>query len=339
MSKLILLDNSKVKTLLKTRAAETKFGEHLCLLSKLTNIYDDIKDLDVDFVIFGIPEDIGVFANHGNTGTSNSWNATIKALLNIQSNRYTRPKKVLILGHLDYSASLKKLKELDQSSKKDVNKARKIVAKIDKDVTHIVHQIVKAGKIPIIIGGGHNNAYGNIKGTALAKGKAINVINLDAHTDFRKEEGRHSGNGFSYAYAEGFLNKYFIFGLHENYTSENIFKTLDKVKHIKYNSFEALNVRKELKFKLELQRALEHINTQNYGIEIDCDAIENISSSAMTPSGFSVNKVREFIHFFAKQPNACYLHICEAAPHKGNDAAIGKLISFLITDFIRAKSM
>jgi formiminoglutamase len=32
---------------------------------------------------------------------------------------------------------------------------------------------------------GHNNSYGNIKGSALAKGKPINAINFDAHSDFR----------------------------------------------------------------------------------------------------------------------------------------------------------
>jgi arginase family enzyme len=30
----------------------------------------------------------------------------------------------------------------------------------------IIFNIIKLGKIPIIIGGGHNNAYGNIKGSA-----------------------------------------------------------------------------------------------------------------------------------------------------------------------------
>ena len=64
-------------------------------------------------------------------------------------------------------------------------------------------EIVPSGKIPIIIGGGHNNAYGNIKGLALAKGKPVNAINFDAHSDFRIMEGRHSGNGFSYAFEEG----------------------------------------------------------------------------------------------------------------------------------------
>lgn len=337
MNRLILFNNDATKALLKKRDHETKFGEHVCLLSKLTNIYDDLVDLDVDFVIFGIPEDIGVFANYGQTGTSKAWEATLKILLNIQSNRFTAAKKVLILGHLDYSKYLEQLKDFDQTSKKDIVKARKIVSKIDQDVTYVVHQIVKAGKTPIIIGGGHNNAYGNIKGTALAKGKAINVINFDAHTDFRKEEGRHSGNGFRYAYTEGFLDKYFIFGIHENYTSDKIFKTINKVKAIKYNTFEALRVRGELKFKSELQNALKHINTQYYGIEIDCDAIENIGSSAMTPSGFSVRKVREFVHFFGKQPNATYLHICEGALKKDNDVLLGKLITYLITDFIRAK--
>jgi formiminoglutamase len=38
----------------------------------------------------------------------------------------------------------------------------------------------------------------------------VNAINFDAHSDFRILEGRHSGNGFSYAYEEGFLKKYFI---------------------------------------------------------------------------------------------------------------------------------
>ena len=83
----------------------------------------------------------------------------------------------------------------------------------------------------LIIGGGHNNAYGNIKGLALAKGIPVNAINFDAHTDFRAEEGRHSGNGFSYAYAEGFLKNYFIFSLQRNYTSDILFKTLKKLKY------------------------------------------------------------------------------------------------------------
>lgn len=330
--------SSDLKSLLNKRSKESKFGEHVSLLSDFSNIYEQLSKLDVRYVVFGIKEDVGVFANLGNTGTSEAWSTTIKSLLNIQSNAYTKAKKVLILGHLDFDTYQKKLEKLDQSSKKDILKARRVVSKIDEAVSFLVSQIVSAGKIPIIVGGGHNNAYGNIKGTALALKQPINAINFDAHHDFRAEEGRHSGNGFSYAFAEGFLKRYFIFGLHENYTSDRIFKTLKKIKYIKYNTFESIAIRKELKFKTEMQRALDHLGEDPYGLEIDCDAIQGTASSAMTPSGFSANDARRFVDIFGQQKHVCYLHICEAAPTKDTASQIGKLISYLITDFIRANS-
>jgi formiminoglutamase len=339
MDKLILFNTDDLKSLLKNRTNESKFGEHIQLLPDFNNIYDSLANLDVDYVIFGIKEDVGVFANYGNTGTARAWEATLKVLLNIQSNAFTNPKKVLILGHLDFSKEMEKMKSYDQSNKKDINKARKKVAKIDTYVTDVIQQIVKAGKIPIVVGGGHNNSYGNIKGTALALKKPINVVNFDAHSDFRAEEGRHSGNGFSYAYAEGFLKNYFIFGLHENYTSDHLFKTLNKFRAINYNTYEAVSIRNEVTFNSELERASVFVAEKDFGIEVDCDAIKNIPSSAMTPSGYSVEKAREFVNHFGKQKHAKYLHICEAAPTQESEVKVGKLITYLITDFMRAHNL
>lgn len=336
MDKLVLFNESNLNSLIKKRPGESKFGEQIRIIPQHTDIYEQLKNLDVQYVIFGIPEDVGVFANLGKTGTSNAWNACLKVLLNIQSNTFTHANKVLILGHLDFLDEMEKMSHLDQSNSKDLQKARKLVKKIDVHVTELMSVIIKAGKTPIVIGGGHNNAYGNIKGTSLALKKSINVINFDAHSDFRAEEGRHSGNGFSYAYSEGFLKKYFIFGLHENYTSDVIFEQLEENPHLDFNTFEALEVRKELKFKTELRRALEHVNSKPYGIELDCDAIINIPSSAKTPSGFSSNKAREFLNFVSQNKQAMYLHLCEAAPTTETENQIGKLLTYLITDFIRA---
>jgi formiminoglutamase len=336
MDKLVLFNNTKLKKLLNKRTSESKFGEHVAMLTSISNIYEQLENLDVTYVIIGLPEDVGVFANYGKSGAYNTWDTVIKFLVNIQNNEFTKASKVLILGHLDFSPEMAKILTLKQSKKKDVLKARNIVAQIDTHVSYIIQQIVAAGKKPIIIGGGHNNAYGNIKGASLAYGYPINVVNFDAHTDFRPEEGRHSGNGFSYAFAEGFLKNYFVFGIHENYTSSNLFKSLKKIKDIDYNTFEALEIRKELKFKKELERALNHVANKPFGIEIDCDAIENIASSAMTPSGFSSNKARAFVNYFGKHENACYLHICEAIATPENETQIGKLITYLITDFIKA---
>ena len=82
--KLVLFNPSTLKKLLKKRPAESKFGEHIKMLTDISNIYEDIKSLDVDYVILGVPEDVGVFANYGKSGTSTAWDATIKILLNIQ---------------------------------------------------------------------------------------------------------------------------------------------------------------------------------------------------------------------------------------------------------------
>ena len=73
---------------------------------------------------------------------------------------------------------------------------------------------------------------------------------------------------------------------------------------------------------------------------MDLDAIPGIYSSAMTLSGFSVQQAREYIHFFGKNKNASYLHICEGAPdldQTNNNHLTGKLVAYLITDFMKSK--
>ena len=106
MDNLILFNKSSLNNLLKLRSGESKFGEHVKILTKIFNIYDQLKNLDVTYVIFGIPEDVGVFANYGKSGTSGSWEPSIKFLLNTQSNQFNLAKKVLVLGHLDFTKEM-----------------------------------------------------------------------------------------------------------------------------------------------------------------------------------------------------------------------------------------
>ena len=71
------------------------------------------------------------------------------------------------------------------------------------------------------------------------------------------------------------------------------------------------------------------------------DAIPNIASSAMTLSGFSIEELRQFVTYFGKNKNAAYIHICEGAPdlcYEKNNHLIGKLIGYLVTDFIKSNN-
>lgn len=342
MEKLIPFTSSDLAKVTNHRSGEIKFGEKILTLPKEEKLIPFLTNCEAQFVLFGIPEDIGIRANSGRPGAASAWENTLKSIANIQHNKFCKGNNLLILGHLDVTVEMEAVQQLDFNSTSDRKKLSLLVEKIDKEVSHIIYTIVKAGKIPIIIGGGHNNSYGNIKGTALAKGLPVNAINFDAHSDFRILEGRHSGNGFSYAFEEGFLNKYFIFGLHESYTSKSVLDSLKKINdRVAYVTYDEINIRNEKKYPDMLNLANHFIADNYFGIEIDLDAIPNIASSAMTPSGFSVEQLRQFISFFGQNKNASYIHICEGAPdldEERNNHLIGKLIAYLITDFMKAKT-
>jgi len=342
MENLIRFKQSDLSKITSFRNGEVKFGEKMIITSKDEDIFDFLKKSESKYVLLGIPEDVGIRANLGRAGASSAWESVMKTIANIQHNKFCKGNQIIVLGQVDIINEMEAAKNLDENNPEDRKELFKIVEQIDKEVSHVIYNIVKAGKIPIIIGGGHNNAYGNIKGTALAKGKAINAINFDAHSDFRILEGRHSGNGFSYAFEEGFLKNYFIFGLHESYTSKNVIETIKKTENrVKYNTYDEIKIRQEKNFQYEIKIALDSIKNDFYGIEIDLDAIPNIASSAMTLSGFSVEELRQFTYHLSKHKNASYLHICEGAPSLGeekNNHLIGKLIGYLITDFIKGHS-
>lgn len=342
MEKLLPFTTNDLAKITNHRSGEIKFGEKMITVPKGVDTLTFLKTCEAKYVLLGIPEDIGVRANFGRPGAASAWDTAIKNIANIQHNRFCKGNQIIVLGQVNVSAEMKEVENLDFHDIDDRSKLSQLVEKIDKDVSHIIFNIIKSGKTPIIIGGGHNNSYGNIKGTALAKGKPVNAINFDAHSDFRILEGRHSGNGFSYAYEEGFLKKYFIFGLHENYTSKSVLDLIKKTEdRVRYNTYDSLAIRKEKQFNQEMVNALDYIKTDYFGIEIDLDAIPNIASSAMTLSGFSVEELRQFISFFGKNKNASYIHICEGAPDLGeekNNHLIGKLIGYLVTDFIKANN-
>jgi formiminoglutamase len=340
MEKLIPFHISDLAKITNHRSGEIKFGEKMLTVPKDIDVSKFLKDCPARYVLLGIPEDIGVRANFGRPGTASAWESAIKSIANIQFNRFSKGNELLVLGQLDVAEEMESVKDLDYQNIADRKTLSDTVVRIDKEVAHIMCTIVKSGKIPIVIGGGHNNSYGNIKGAALAKGKPINAINFDAHSDFRILEGRHSGNGFSYAYEEGFLHKYFIFGLHENYTSKKVLSTIKKIHHrVRFNTYDEIAIRRQKDFDDEMSKSYEFIKKECYGIEIDLDAVPNIASSAMTMSGFSIEQVRQFTHYFGKNQNATYLHICEGAPDLGeekNSHLIGKAIGYLVTDFMKA---
>ncbi|MCT4699395.1 formimidoylglutamase [Tenacibaculum haliotis] len=326
-----LFSQKNITNFVNLREGEAKLGQYIQTILAI----EELKNSTAKFVIIGVPEDIGVKMNYGNGGAHTAFIPALKSFLNTQENQFIKGEDILVLGYLDY------LDEVSTFDGSDREKGDFLVKAIDKELSSIIKRIIEADKTPIIIGGGHNNSYGNLKGLSEGKNQSINVINLDAHTDLRRLEERHSGNGFSYAIEHQYLDKYFMFGLHENYTPQYVFDIIHSNINIDYNTYEELEVYKSIPFENELLRAKNFIQDKPFGIEIDLDCIQNFPSSAMTPSGFTTLQTREFVHYFAKNENASYIHICEGAPAIMQDTSainqVGKFISYLISDFIKAK--
>ncbi|MDR6301154.1 formimidoylglutamase [Mesonia maritima] len=312
---------------LNAREGEEKLGEKVTLL----NSFEELEEHEAKYVIFGIPEDIGVQGNHGKKGTEKAWESFLGTFLNVQANEYNSPENCILLGEVNCQAFTQEAEIILAQRENPLEKLGELVNKIDMIGAEVVEKIISAGKIPIIIGGGHNNAYGNIKGTSKAINRHINVVNIDAHTDLRTCDYRHSGNGFSYAKQEDFLNYYSIVGLHKNYTPQYIFDLMNNDKTIDFTLFEEYLHLNPLEKLVKLKKAFDFARN-HFGLEIDCDAIQNFSSSAMGPTGFSVNDIRSFLKL-ARKEDVLYLHLCEASPDKS--PLIGKALSYFVSDFIR----
>jgi len=330
MDSLKIYSQSDIDKLIIYRDGETKIGQKVevylngeeSFFSNAAISIDILTKNKAKFVLLGIPEDIGVRANAGIAGASTTWKSALMAFLNIQSNRFLSGEDVLVLGHF----------EIEEPKDLSIIGLRNKVAEIDHLVYPIIEKIVSAGKIPIVIGGGHNNAYPIIKGTSLAKNQAIDVLNIDAHADLRKQEGRHSGNGFTYALAENCLANYYMYGLHQNYNNEatvNEIETNSKLNAVFFDDI--LKGTDDQDFIAKIDSIA--------GLEIDLDCIQNVLSSAETPSGFTVNEIRKLI--LTTRAHFSYMHISEGATRllDGRVSKLtSKLIAYLISDFVKAQA-
>lgn len=323
--------------LTRKRSNEEKIGEMVGSVSG--DWKTDLEKSPARFVLIGIPEDIGVRANYGRAGASTAFKPALESFLNQQHNSFLDATHIFVLGEVWVDDLMDAAGWLDLKNRDDILKLRELVAVLDERVSETVKYIISLKKTPLIIGGGHNNSFGNIKGAAEAIGKKINVINCDPHLDFRPLEGRHSGNGFSYAYEKQFLNSYAVFAMHEQYNNKaSLEKFREHPSHLFFNTYESVFVREELDLKTAMNQCIGFVKTQACGLEIDLDAITNVPSSAKTSSGISPMQARQYIHQCASKLNILYLHIAEGAPvlsHIKADNKTGKLIAYLLTDFIK----
>ena len=337
-----------ILSLTHIRKFETKLGEMVASDQRQRKAEELIAETKAQYVIFGIPEDVGVRANLGKGGSDSAWFSFLDAFLNIQSNDFLSGENILVAGHFDFNEEQKLINVNAATEEEKITAYRFLVSKIDEEVEELVKIITQHNKIPVIIGGGHNNAYPAIKGAAKGLHKAdlvplaqINCINLDAHTDYRPKEGRHSGNPFRYADEDGYLNKYCVIGIHENYLQQNVWIDVVNNPFMDCITFEDIFIHEKRNFIQAVSHATGFTEDNYTGIELDLDSIQNTLSSASTPSGITPLHARQYLNYVGMDAKVAYLHICEGATKLATgetNSSTGKLISYLVSDFIKSNS-
>ena len=310
------------------RTGETKLGETVFLPQN----WEELATFEGKFVILGIPEDIGIRANYGRAGAASGWQHFLPAFLNMQSNAFFKVKEIAVLGAIDVYDLQIEAEQLDATE--DIQRLRNLVVRLDERVDKVISQIIAFNKIPIIIGGGHNNAFPIIQ--AFSRSSPVNCLNIDPHADCRELEGRHSGNPFSYAYEQGYLKKYVLLGMSASYNNTYILDSLEKMQATVF-SYEDIFVKHMCSIE-EVKTAIagQLVGTK-VGFELDLDSITDFPVSAVNPNGFSPEAIRSLVYFFASTLQPLYFHLPEFAPElaPNNDNRYAKLLTVIVADFIK----
>ncbi|TMI69148.1 MAG: arginase [Bacteroidetes bacterium] len=346
ISHLKTYNKQDILSLTRLRRFETKLGERMQVLIDNNEIEKSLASTTAKFVLVGVPEDLGAKGNYGLGGADTLWIPFLQSFLNVQSNDFLDGAEILLLGHFDFGDIQYLIDTTAKGEEEKIEAYRHAVNTIDEEVERLMKMIAENKKIPVVIGGGHNNSYPLIKGTAKGWHKAgvtplaqVNCINLDAHADYRAMEGRHSGNAFRYAEEDGYLQKYCVIGLHENYIQQNVWVDIVNNPFIDCITFEDIFIHEKRTFRQSIAHATEFTEDTLTGLDIDLDGVQNTLSSAMTPVGIQPVHARQFVSFAAAVIKPAYLHICEGATRLSDgrtDATSGKLISYLVSDFVKA---
>lgn len=151
-------------------------------------------------VLLGFPSDVGVQRNGGRVGAAEGPRAIRTALYRLVPDpRYPRFEDLLRrtrdLGDLEVTGDL----ETDQ-----------------RNLGEVLSPHLQRGAFVIVLGGGHETAYGHFLSYALA-GRPVDILNWDAHADVRElKDGKgHSGSPFRQALEDpsGACRRYLVAGL------------------------------------------------------------------------------------------------------------------------------
>ncbi|MGL4981014.1 MAG: formimidoylglutamase [Fusobacteriaceae bacterium] len=281
---------------------------------------EDKTKKKVCFVAFGSDE--GVIRNLGRAGANNGW----------------KHVKQMLAGFpiFDNEISFYDLKDPILVFHKELEEAQK-------EIAQVVTRLKKKGYFVVVIGGGHEVAYGTYHGILdVAKENylkpKIGIINFDAHFDMRDySNGPTSGTMFLQIADECRDSQrvfdYNVFGIQKFGNTKRLFHTAidHKVNYWLAESMHCVNS----------ETMMDIISRNDYTHLTICTDVFHISSapgvSAPQPFGLKPENIIGLLKTVAKHSKDLTLDIAEMNPNFDFDERTARLLAYIIYELILAR--
>lgn len=269
-----------------------------------------------NLAFLGFCSDEGVRRNKGRTGARNAPDLIRKSLANLPD-KFESGKAVFDFGNIILE---------DQ----DLEGARK-------QQTECVSELIRNNYFPIVLGGGHETAFGDFLGVS-QNFENIGIINIDAHFDIRiPVEHSTSGTPFfemaHHCHTNGKDFNYFVIGIQPTGNTQALFNRADE---LGVQTVLADEVHTDLNFGL---RKLEDFMVKHDSIylSLDLDVLDAAFApgvSAPCANGLSVFQVKSIIKKAIESGKVKLFDVVEYNPEHDIDNRTAKAAAQLIWEFL-----
>ncbi|MGD7787145.1 formimidoylglutamase [Propionibacteriaceae bacterium Y1700] len=206
-----------------------------------------------------------------------------------------------------------------------------------------VRTVLDAGGLPVVVGGGHEVAYGSGSGLArssVATGRTLGVLNLDAHFDLRAAEVPTSGTPFRQLLTESRAAdrslRYAVAGISEANNTRALFDAADEfgVRVLLDHECSSLDQLRQFVEDFCADVDLVHLT-------IDLDALPaSVAPGVSAPAGFgiSLDAVRLACRAVATSGRLALLEVAELNPSYDIDGRTARTAARLIDEVLATRS-
>ncbi len=282
----------------------------------------DLSDIEDEspkngFCLIGYACDEGIVRNLGRAGAFQGYSAVKKELGNLPVS-FSEKISVFDGGYVTC-----KDKNMEQAQR---------------DLSVLVKNAFKLGLFPVVVGGGHDVAFGSYLGISkiLEKEKQLGIVNFDAHFDLRdvKNNKGNSGTMFSQIAEDCFVNhkqfNYLVIGVQKSGNTVSLFKKADRlgVNYIFAKDLElcSLNSAKE-----QIKSFINSVDKIHLTICLDVFSSAFAPGvSAPQPFGLHPEIVMNLMKYVLSFKKTIHFDIAEISPRFDNDNQTAKLAAIFI---------